>query len=502
MGTYILAHDLGTTNHKCTVFCQDGEFIASSSCTYPTFYEKEGIAEQDPYHWWRNVVLTTKKVLSSISPSEIAVITFSGHMNGCLPIDAEGTPLYRSIIHADSRSSQFEHEVFQKIDEDNLYRLTGNRIDSHYTLMKMYWLRKREPDLFKKVAYFLQAKDYLAYKMTGTLGVTDYSDASLTGTLNLSKKVWEELIFSELDLDVKKMPDIVASTEVVGYVSQKAAYETGLLEGIPVVIGGGDGACATIGAGCVNKGEMYINLGTTAWVSKVTDLPFIDPKKRVFNLCDLNPKYYNVLGTMQTAGAAYEWAMKQFSTITDWSTLEVDLEFEQFEQQLKKVPAGSNGIMCHPYLLGERSPVWNDSIRGSFFGLSLANNRFDLVKVVLEGVSLSLASIAEILNDKQMVNEVKLIGGGARSKVLIEILSDVLQLSVQLNHKTSEATSLGAAIAGGVGIGMYSSFEEADHLIKKGERQDPHKERASLYQNRLSVFKTLYEQVKDIHIVS
>ncbi|PLS03744.1 xylulokinase [Neobacillus cucumis] len=501
METYILAHDLGTTNHKCTLYRQDGGIVASNSCSYPTFYHHGGIAEQDPKHWWQNVVKTTKEVLTSISPCNIAVITFSGHMNGCLPVDKEGTPLYMSIIHADSRSKQFEKEIFNKVDEDQLYKFTGNRIDPHYTLMKMYWLKKREPEKYKKSAFFLQAKDYLAYKMTGTLGVTDYSDASLNGAFHLLNKKWEDSIFMELALDRSKMPDIVPSTQVIGHVSHTAALETGLTEGTPVVIGGGDGACATMGAGCINEGDMYINLGTTAWVSKVTDVPYIDPYKRVFNLCDLNPNYYNVLGTMKTAGAAYEWAIKQFSTISDWSTMEVSLEFEQFEEQIQHVPAGSRGVVFHPYLLGERSPLWNDSIRGSFLGLSLYHNRFDLVKAVLEGVSFSLASIAEILNADKLAKEVKIIGGGAKSKALTGILCDVMQLPVQLNHNLSDATSLGAAIAGGVGIGMFQSFEEAGQLVKRGKRLEPEKEFADLYQRRMELFKMLYERIKDINIV-
>ncbi|RFU61807.1 xylulokinase [Peribacillus glennii] len=498
MPAYIIAHDIGTTNHKCTVFNDEGEVVSSAARAYPTFYQKGGIAEQDPSDWWRNFCETTVQVLKDINPREIAGISFSAHMNGCLPVDSDGKPLMRSMIHADTRSSEIESEIYSKISEDQLYGITGNRLESRYPLLKMYWMKKENPEMYSKAKYFLQAKDYLAFRLTGNLGVTDYSDASLTGAFNLETRDWEASIFKETGLDLTKMPTPVPSTEVIGYVQKSTALVTGLVEGTPVIIGGGDGACATVGAGCLAKDETYLSLGTTAWVSKVADKPFIDPDKRVFTICDLNPKYYNVLGTMQTAGSAYEWAIKQLSSITDWETVSVEPEYSDFETQLKTVPAGSRGVIFHPYLLGERSPIWNDKARGSFFGLSLEHNRFDIAKSVLEGIAFSLASISEIINNAGSKREIRMIGGLAKSGTFIQIISDVLNLPVRLTENASEATSIGAAIAGGVGVGMFPSFEDAASLIHTGNIYEPNQQHTEIYAEQLERFKVLYDRIKDI----
>ena len=498
MPQYILAHDMGTTNHKCTVFNEKGEVTVSAAKTYATFYEKGGFAEQDPDVWWDNFRQTTRQVLDKVSPARIAAVSFSAHMNGCLPVDQNGRPLMKSMIHADTRSCEIADEIYHAISEDELYTITGNRIDSRYPLLKMYWLKEKRPEIYNSAAFFLQAKDYLAYRLTGTLGITDFSDASLTGAFNLKKRSWEVPIFKETGLQVSKMPVPIASTEVVGYVQKSAAAETGLLEGTPVVIGGGDGACATIGAGCLNKGQTYISLGTTAWVSKVVEEPFMDREKRVFTICDLNPKFYNVLGTMQSAGSAYDWAIRQFSSIVDWETMRIDPQFNQFEHHLRKIPAGSRGLIFHPYLLGERSPIWNDKARGSFFGISLDHNRFDFAKAVLEGIAFSLTSISEIINGSDTLKEIRMIGGLVKSDSLIQMISDAVNVPIQLTKNASEATSIGAAIAAGVGIQMFSSFEEAAGLIKTGNAFTPISEHHDTYKEILVRFKLLYDRIKDI----
>ena len=498
MPAYILAHDIGTTNHKCVVFDENGNMVASASTPCHTFYSQGGSAEQDPHDWWANFLYTTKQVLVEIDSKDILGISFSAHMNGCLPVDETGQPLMRSMIHSDTRSSEIKDSIFSKVHEDQLYEITGNRIDSRYPLLKMYWLKEKRPEIYKKTRFFLQAKDYVAFRLTGKLGVTDYSDASLTGAFNLKTRSWENSLFQELALDLAKMPNPVPSTDIIGYVQKSVAVETGLLEGTPVVIGGGDGACATVGAGCVKRDDTYISLGTTAWVSKVVDRPFIDPKKRVFTICDLNPQYYNVLGTMQTAGAAYEWAVKQFSSIVDWEEVRVIPEYENFEKHVNKVPAGARGLIFHPYLLGERSPIWNDKARGGFFGLTIEHDRFDMAKAVLEGVAFSLGSIEEIINPENSDKKIRMIGGLVKSEGFVQIVSDVLNCPIQITRNAAEATSIGAAIAGGVGIGMFSSFEYAASIIKTDKGYKPNQQHGDLYKNQLEQFKELYNRIKDV----
>jgi len=472
--------------------------MASAARNYATYYTSGGIAEQDSNDWWVNFLETTVQVLEKVPAKDISVLSFSGHMNGCLPVSASGIPLTRSMIHADTRSSEIEEEVFAKLCEDQLYEMTGNRIDSRYPLLKMYWLKEKRPNIYKDTSFFLQAKDYLVYKITGNLGVTDYSDASLTGAFHLEKRRWEDSLFKELGLEMAKMPKAVPSTEVVGVVQKEVAVKTGLLEGTPVVIGGGDGACATIGAGCLRKNDSYISLGTTAWVSKIVDKPFFDKKKRVFTICDLNPDYYNVLGTMQTAGAAYEWAIQMLSSIQDWDQMKITPEYERFEERLKGVPAGAQGLIFHPYLLGERSPIWNDKARGSLFGMGLNHDRFDVAKAVLEGIAYSLKSIAEVMDFESVGREIRLIGGLAKSESLIQVISDVCERPVFVTGKSDFATSVGAAVAGGVGVKLFRSFEACAQLFHTSKQYIPNPANAHVYRQQFRLFEELYMRIKDI----
>jgi xylulokinase len=500
---YIIAHDLGTSSHKCTIFDLEGRIIATSSETYSTLYKEGCIAEQDPDTWWDAVAKTSRRVLERVETNQVLAVSFSGHMMGCLPVNHEGTPLHPSLIHADTRSKYLEEKIFSVVDERTLYQITGNRINSHYPLLKMLWLKENRPDIYKKTAYVLQAKDYLIFKMTGNLGVTDYSDASLSGMFNLQKRSWEDTLIRELALDNSKLPKILPSSTVVGRVTAEAARATHLLEGTPVILGGGDGACATLGAGAYREGDTYIYFGTTAWVSRVVSEPLIDPEMRVFTLCDLNEHYYNTLGTMQTAGAAYQWAVEQLGKYELESAKNMDENvFSLLEKELEKVPMGSRGLIFHPYLLGERSPIWNHDARGTFFGLHLSHTRFDMIRAVLEGISYALASIAEVLEQEKKIDHIQAIGGGMKSKVLREILANVLQKPIQIPQMSGEATSLGAAIAGGVGIGIYKDYEEAMQKMDiKSDEILPGPEGKEVYTKGFKLFKKLYEDLRENYLM-
>ncbi|GGG05960.1 xylulokinase [Paenibacillus abyssi] len=487
MAEYILAHDLGTSSHKCTAFDRHGRIAASASLTYPTHIGHGGEVEQHPSDWWHAVAVTTRKVLDKITPTSIAAISFSGHMMGGCPIGKDGTPLRASLIHADTRSTVLERYVFERVDKDLFYSATGNRIDSHYPLLKMLWLKENEPEIYRSTAYFLQAKDYLAYRMTGQLGVTDFSDASLTGIYNVNEAAWDEAILRELGLEPELLPEILPSASIIGPVSQAAAHETGLLAGTPVVLGGGDGACAAVGAGALEAGDGYINMGTTAWVSKAVRQPLLDEQQRVFTMCGQDADSYHALGTMQTAGAAYEWAVKVIGG---------GISYAQAEAEASRVPWGSEAIIFLPYLLGERSPIWNPHARGLFFGLDAGHTRGHLLRAVMEGIGYHLRSIADCLDPDRKVKAYQVIGGAARSQVMQHILSTVLETPIRMNEHTVEASSLGAAMMGGVAVGWFADYNEAKlHMLSPGVSCQPDKRGSGVMRKGYLLQQRLYEKL-------
>ncbi len=237
----ILTYDIGTTGNKCTIFSTAGESLASVTVPYETDYPRPGWSQQNPLQYWESVVKGMKELGDRVPGlmDRIACIGLSGHMNGMLPVDHEGHPVFPEIIHSDNRSASFCDVIRQRIDDWAFYEITGNRIDSHLSLPKILWFKENRPDEYKKTSWILQSKDFVAGKLTGKWGYTDYSDASLTCVLDLKKKAWSSRILEETGLDSGKFPRLLHSHDKVGELQSSAAALLGLKTGIPVFAGGG-----------------------------------------------------------------------------------------------------------------------------------------------------------------------------------------------------------------------------------------------------------------------
>ncbi len=499
MPTLILAYDLGTTGNKATVFDATGATIASVVSAYPTYYPRPGWAEQSADDWWRSTRDATSELLGKgIDPADIAVIGFSGHMMGCLPVDGSGTPLHNSLIHADGRSEAACEMLKKRLGDEELYRITGNRIAPQYTPPKIAWLRSELPELFERTALFLQAKDYLAFRLTGELGVTDYSDASLSGLMDINRKVWSADVLDAVGITESRLPQVVPSATLIGKVTREAAQATGLAEGTPVAIGGGDGACATVGAGALAPGEAYNYGGTTSWISMVSERPLIDPKMRIFNLLDLDPEKANVLGAIQCAGGSYQWFAEQIGAggAHSKATSEGD-QFEPLNALARAAPPGSEKLFFLPYLMGERSPIWDVNARGVFFGLSRSHTRAHLTRAVLEGVAYALKSVCEAMEEQGSGFEsLSLIGGMAMGEVYREILAGVLNKTLVLPADPEESTARGAAIAAAVASGILGNYSDARPWIKLEGEVEPDPGEAAVYARHYAVWKGLYPALK------
>ncbi|NLJ40182.1 MAG: xylulokinase, partial [Clostridiales bacterium] len=292
---YILTYDIGTTGNKTTVFNERGKKLWSVVAGYDTIYPKPGWSEQRPDDFWHSVIKLTKELVDvlGLEPGDIGAIGISGHMNGCIPVDRQGRVLFNNIIHSDSRSGKQCKDILRTYSSEYIYSITGNRLDPHYTLPKILWLKEHYPQIYNKAAYFLNTKDYIVYMLTGQLGITDYSDASLTCMLDLKTMSWSEELVTGVGIDMDKLPRLVNSHDIVGGLSEEAAEILGLRAGIPVVAGGGDGACATKGAGVTRLGMAYNYIGSSSWISTMSKDPVLDNKARIFNFCDLDGVHYN-----------------------------------------------------------------------------------------------------------------------------------------------------------------------------------------------------------------
>ena len=492
---YLLAHDLGTTGNKATLFdAEEGVALASTFEAYPTYYPQPAWAEQDPADWERAIWQATRRLLyqTHVEPGAIAAVSFSGTMQGALLVDRQGAPLGKAIIWADQRAITQADEIGAVCDPQTLYHLTGQRLSPTYTAPKVLWIKENYPKAYEKAYKVLQVKDYAAFLLTGVFA-TDPSDASATLLFDLVGSRWASDLIAALGLNVELFPEVHPSTTIIGHVTPAAAAASGLMAGTPVVIGGGDGACATVGAGSVREGEAYAYLGSSSWIAMTTRQPIFDPQQRTYTLAHLIPDYYFPLGTMQAAGGSYGWLERLFYPDGNMQALQT------MDTEAASVPLGARGLLFLPYLMGERSPYWNPMARGALVGLAMPHGQAECARAVLEGVALNLGLILEALQAQEVrPDRLLLIGGGARSAVWRQILADVLGLPVWLPGLTTEATALGAVIAGGVGVGLFEDFNVVDRLVCPREAEHTELARHHQYSTLLDIFRQTYQALDPI----
>jgi xylulokinase len=497
----ILAHDLGTTGNKASLYDDQGCVRASAFYGYPTLYAQPTWAEQDPEQWWQAVCVSTKTLLAEarVAPADVACISFSGQMMGCVAVDAQARPLRNAIIWADQRAVPQAQRIVDGVGWEEAYRITGHRASSSYSGAKILWIRDHQPEIYRQVHKFLHAKDFVVARLTGAF-VTDYSDASGMNLYDLCARDWSAPILDAIDLDLALLPDLHASTDVVGTVTAQAAAATGLRAGTPVVIGGGDGCCAATGAGVVREGSAYNYVGSSSWIAIATRTPILDPTMRTFTWAHLVPGMFSPCGTMQAAGGSYQWVRDNLGLPEKSAAADLGLSaYELLNLQAAQSPPGARGLLFLPYLLGERSPRWNPHARGGFVGLTMRHTRADMVRAALEGITLNLRVILEALQAQgAQVEAMRVIGGGARGALWRQIMADIYGMPVLRPALLEEATSLGAALAGGVGIGLFPDFTVAEQIVQIVETSHPNPATQETYGRLYDLFNRAYDALEPL----
>ena len=499
MTQYILAHDLGTSGDKATLFTEEGALVTSETYPYDTRFFNGNWAEQKPSDWWDAVCATTRRILQHVDRRQVAVVSFSGQMMGCVCVDAGGNPLRNAIIWADQRAVEETSFIRENIDADRFYKITGHRISPSYSAEKLMWVRSHEPKIFANTHKLLNAKDFIIHKLTGRF-VTEYSDASGTHLLDLSNLCWSQEILDLVGFEENVLPELVPSTHIAGGITQQAAEKTGLVAGTPVVMGGGDGLCAGVGAGCVKEGMAYTYVGSSSWISLCTSAPVFDKEQRTFNWPHIVPGMYSPCGTMQAAGASFSWLQKELALHETITARQLNENvYDHINNVIQGAPVGSNGLLFLPYLLGERSPWWNADARGALIGLKMEHTRADVFRSVLEGITLNLGLIADIFKEHAKIDEMVVIGGGAQSRLWRQLMADIYEMPVLKPNLLEEATSMGAAITGGVGVGLFDSFDVVDRFLTIDEHTQPISEYFEIYRRYRLLLQQSYRALVGVY---
>ena len=485
----VLAHDIGTSGVKSTIVADGIVELASMDSGFTTRFPKNGWAEQDPDDWWDGVIRNTKDLVAAHPEiaAKIRGIGVCGQMLGCVPVGDDGEALAPSMIHSDSRSaSQFRH-IAEAIGSGEVYDITGNILDPKSTLCKILWLKVNQPEIYKRTAKFLQSKDFVVSKLTSNIDTTDFSDASHAQLMDIRTNRYAAEMLGDLGIDPEKMPTLRMGTDIAGRLTDESAELLGLPSGVPVIVGGGDGACASLGAGIANPGETYLCLGTTAWIANVSPKPIIDPERRIFNILGIDGATAGVFGTMQCAGRSIDWVQDLLGADTP----------SAIDELARSVSPGSEGLVFLPYLEGERSPIFDPNARGVLFGLTPSHGGPHVARAVMEGVAFGLRSILDVFRSTLDITRLRILGGGAHSDVWRRIIADILEVElVSLHSESANVTSIGTALAVAVGIGSIGSLGDAAAMIEEGESVHADLSKTETYRKNYSCFSALYPNLK------
>ena len=497
--SYLLGIDIGTSSTKTVLFNIAGELVASAMDVYPLYQPRNGWAEQDADDWWNAVMTSVKEVMakSKVNPSDVKGIGLSGQMHGLVMLGKDRKPVRRSIIWCDQRTALECDQITSLVGSEKLIEITANPALTGFTASKIMWVKNNEPEIYAKCEKILLPKDYIRFKLTGEFA-TEVSDGSGMQLLDIPKRQWSGYVLDKLGIDINLLGKVYESPEITGAVTKEAAELCGLCEGTPVVGGAGDQAASAIGNGIVKEGVVSATIGTSGVVFAHLDNIAIDKKGRVHTFCHAVPGAWHVMGVTQSAGLSYKWFRDNFMTSEKFTAEQLETNPNVIIDKIAgSAPAGANGLIYLPYLMGERTPHLDADCRGVFFGLSGMHEKKDLLRAVMEGVVFSMNDCLGIIREMgTSPSFIYAAGGGANSPLWRQMMADIMDIEIAVNNST-ESGALGVAILAGVGAGVYKDVVSAcDSIIRRQDSQICQEKNKGLYEEMYKIYVNLYKSLK------
>lgn len=462
MKKYALAFDLGTGSLKASLYDQDGKSLRSVNVDYVTYHDDNNIHEQNPFNWWKCLVSACRKLTRDFkNTDDIIGIAISGHSLGVVPVDEQGQLLTsRTPIWSDSRGAEFSNYFFSKVDKKTWFYQTGNGFPGGlYPLFKIAWFKKYQPDLYRKTYKFIGTKDYLNMCLCGKI-VTDRSYASGSGLYDLKNHNYIKEYADVMDIDLNKFPSIVKSHAVLGTIKKDVAKELGLPISLKIMAGGVDNACMTLGAGCINDGDAYLSLGSSAWVACSANEPSLNFEKTIYAWEHVVEGMYVPSCGIFSAGTSYEWVRELLGNIPH----------EEVEKLVKQTPVGSNGVIFNPVMAGGSGVDVAVDMKGSWVNFDLSSTIGDMLRSVYEGIAYDLDLAYQALSNNIDIKEpVRAVGGGASSEEWVKIYTNVLGKNIIVSEIKREAATLAAAALVFVGAGIWNDYKKVGELASKGQ---------------------------------
>lgn len=523
MSVYVITYDVGTTGIKTCIYeiSKSIKLIASTLEGYELYIEENGGAEQDLNEMWSAMCSTTKQLMdqSNIGSEKIQGISFCSQMQGLVLVDENGDPVRRSMSYMDQRAG---HELKAgignglKVSGVNIFKLLKSiRITGAVAasvkdpVWKYNWVKHNEPENFKRIHKWLDVKEFLILKCTAKFVMThDSAFGTLLYDIRKGKKCFNSKICHMLGVDMKHLPQIVGSSDMVGPLTRAAAEQLHLKEGTPVFGGGGDASLIGVGAGAVGEGSTHIYSGTSGWVSTVVKKRTLDLSSMIASIVGADVKTYNYFAELETASKCVEWVkdhlaldeiniyLQKVSVSESLESIYVNL-YDFMLEEIKDVPAGSHGVIFTPWLHGNRCPFEDSNARGMFFNISIETGKRDLIHAVIEGICYHLRWQLESQRKKVDTSKViRFVGGGALAPITCQTISDILGCEIETVDSPQNVGTLGAAVLVAVGLGILDNIEEASKLIKSDHVYYPNPANKEIHDRNFKVFKSLYRNNK------
>ena len=488
---HLMGVDIGAGSVKTTIISTDGRVVGDASMEIATRHPKPGWTEQDPDEWYSAMCATVPRALqkAGLCGADVAAISFSAGAHTPVLLDEADKPLRPAILWSDQRSGAEARHLSER--HGGMILATGcNQPNPTWTLPQLAWLQKHEPHIGQKTRKLMVAKDYLRFRLTGEWH-TDRTDAIGTLLYDASNDCWSREICDLINWRLDTLPPVVSPTAIIGTVGSRAAAETGLAVGTKVVCGTSDTSIESFGAGAVESGAGCVKLATAATVSVVAAAPTIH--STLINYPYAVPGLWYTIVATNSCASAHKWLRDSVFAATD------DRAFAHYDRAAADIAAGSEGLLFHPYLNGERSPYWDPLLRADFIGLTMAHGQAHLTRALYEGIAYSLRDCLSALRAQGLdMSEARIVGGGSKSALWRRIVCDVLAMPISMPAVTD--ASFGAALLAGVGAGIFADeISAARACVEIAARHEPDPASAATYTEMFGIYKDAQSRLADIN---
>ena len=485
---YFIGIDLGTSALKLLLVDRQGTVLRTVTREYPLLFPQPGWSEQEPAHWWQAVREGIPALLQGFDAAKVAGIGAGGQMHGLVALDEADQVIRPAILWNDGRTFWEVEYLNDTIGRERLSALTANIAFAGFTAPKLLWMRRNEPENFRRIRRIMLPKDYINYKLTG-VHCCDYSDASGMLLLDVQHKCWSREMLDICGITEEQMPRLYESFQCVGTLLPEVAAELGLPADVKACAGAGDNAAAAVGTGVVGAGGCNISLGTSGTIFISSDKFGVDPHNGLHAFAHADGGYH-LMGCMLSAASCNKWFMEDILGSDDYAGLQAQITPDKL---------GRSHVYFLPYLMGERSPINDTSARGTFIGMTMDTSRADMLQAVLEGVAFAIRDSFEVARSLGIAIPRSMIcGGGSKSPLWRQMIADILGIPLDI-PVTEQGPGYGGAMLAMVACGVFESVQQAaDKLVRVKDTVQPDPERVALYEKRYQQFRQIYPACREL----